>query len=697
MGSKSESRPSTISESEPSRRLQLVDDERSHQRASAHELDQLCINTIRFLAVDAVEKAHSGHPGLPLGAAPMAYVLWDRFLRHNPRNPHWFNRDRFILSAGHGSMLLYALLHLTGYDLPLSEIERFRQWGSKTPGHPESELTPGVEVTTGPLGQGFGMGVGMAMAEAYLASCFDRAGLDVVDHYTYGLVSDGDLMEGISSEAASLAGHVKLGKLIYLYDQNSVSLEGPTSAAFTEDVSGRFRSYGWQVLNVPDGNNLDAVDAAIRLAQAERSRPSLLVVRTHIGYGSPKQDTFQAHGEPLGPDATQITKQNLGWPLEPAFYVPEEARAHLGKAVERGAQLESDWSDLFEDYRHQHPNEAAQLERMIRGELPRDWAADLPWFKPDPAGVATRVASGKVMNSIAKRLPELIGGSADLNPSTKTVLGGYGDFEVSKDCGRNIHFGVREHAMGTIVNGMAMHGGVIPYGATFFVFTDYMRPALRIAAIMESHSIFVLTHDSIGLGEDGPTHQPIEHLMSLRAMPNMTVLRPADANETTVAWRIAVERRGPVCLVLTRQNLPILDPDKYPLRQGVGRGAYVLAGEQEKADVILISSGSEVQLALAARDALAEQRIAARVVSMPSWELFEEQSAEYREQILPKDVPKLAVEAGATLGWYKYVGKDGAVLGVDRFGASAPGKIVMEKLGFNVDNVVQHALQLVRR
>jgi transketolase len=692
MSSKSESLPSTISEAQASSRLELVPDERSPDQASANRLDQLCINTIRFLAVDAVEQAHSGHPGLPLGAAAMAYVLWDRFLRHNPRNPRWFNRDRFILSAGHGSMLLYSLLHLTGYDLPLSEIQRFRQWDSKAPGHPEAGLTPGVEVTTGPLGQGFGMSVGMAMAEAHLASRFP-----IVDHYTYVIASDGDMMEGVSSEAASLAGMLKLGKLIVLYDDNHVSLEGPTAVAFTEDVCGRFRSYGWQVLRVPDGNNLDAVDAAIRLAQAEKGQPSLLVVRTHIGYGSPKQDTFEAHGEPLGPEATRKTKEKLGWPLDPTFYIPEEARVHFRKAVERGAQLESQWKDGFEDYRRQYPDDAVQLERMIRGELPKDWAADLPWFKPDPAGLATRVASGKVLNAIAKRLAEVNGGSADLNPSTKTYLAGDGDFGPGDHAGRNLHFGVREHAMGTIVNGMAMHGGVIPYGATFFVFTDYMRPSLRLAALMESHSIFAFTHDSIGLGEDGPTHQPVEHLMSLRAMPNMTVLRPADANETTVAWRIAVERRRPVCLVLTRQNLPILDPDKYPLREGVGRGAYILAGDSQRPDIILIATGSEVQLALAARDKLAEQKIAARVVSMPSWELFEEQSAEYREQVLLKDVPKLAVEAGATLGWYKYVGEKGAVIGVDRFGASAPGKIVMEKLGLNLDNVVQHALRLVGR
>ena len=660
-------------------------------------LDLLCINTIRFLSVDAVEQAHSGHPGLPLGAAAMAYVLWDRFLRHNPHNPKWFNRDRFVLSAGHGSMLLYSLLHLTGYDLPLSEIQRFRQWDSKTPGHPEAGLAPGVEVTTGPLGQGFGMGVGMAIAQAHLASTFNRPDLPIVDHYTYAIVSDGDLMEGVASEAASLAGTLKLGKLIYLYDNNHVSLEGPTRNAFTEDVRRRFRGYGWHVLNVTDGNNLEAVDAAIREAQAEQERPSLIVVRTHIGYGSPKQDTFEAHGEPLGPEATRKTKKKLHWPLEPAFLIPDEARAHLAKAVERGAQLESQWKDLQERYRAQFPNEAAQLERMVRGDLPQDWTNDLPWFKPDPAGLATRVASSKVMNAVAKRLPELMGGSADLNPSTKTYLAGYDDFGISSDSGRNVHFGVREHGMGSVVNGMAMHGGLIPYGSTFFVFSDYMRPSLRIASLMESHSIFVFTHDSIGLGEDGSTHEPIEHLMSLRAMPNLTLLRPADANETTVAWRLAIERRRPVCLVLTRQNLPIMDADKYPIRDGVARGAYVLAGDQEPADLIIIATGSEVQLALAARDKLAEQKVAARVVSMPSWELFEEQSPEYRQQVLPAGVPKLAVEAGATLGWYKYVGEKGAVIGVDRFGASAPGKVVMEKLGLNVDNVVQHALRLVGR
>ena len=695
MSSKSDPLPSTSSaQVEPhSRALEVV---RGGERSAA-ELDRLCVNTIRFLAVDAVEKAHSGHPGLPLGAAAMAYVLWDRFLRHNPRNPYWFNRDRFILSGGHGSMLLYALLHLTGYDLPLSEIEHFRQWESLTPGHPEAGITPGVEVTTGPLGQGFGMSVGMAVAEANLAARFNRPGFPLVDHYTYVLASDGDLMEGVGAEAASLAGTLKLGKLICLYDSNLVTLEGPAPVAFTEDVAERFRGYHWQVLNVPDGNDLDGVEAAIRLAQADTTRPSLLIVHTHIGYGSPKQDTFQAHGEPLGPEATKATKQKLGWPLEPAFFIPEEARGHFRKAVERGEELESDWKNLFQGYRREHAEEGADLDRMIRGELPQNWAANLPWFKPDPAGLATRSASGKVMQAIGKRLPEFIGGSADLNPSTKTYLDGYGDFSGDDHSGRNLHFGVREHAMGTAVNGMARHAGLIPYGATFFVFTDYMRPALRIASLMQSHSIFVFTHDSIGLGEDGPTHEPIEHLMSLRAMPNMAVIRPADANETTVAWRVAIERHGPVSLVLTRQNIPILDPDRYPLREGVPRGAYVLAGGQERADVILIASGSEVQLALAARDQLAGQKISARVVSMPCWELFDEQPAEYRAQVLPPDVPKLAVEAGATLGWYKYVGENGGIIGIDRFGASAPGKVVMEKLGFNVNNVVQHALRLLGR
>ncbi|HEU5400515.1 MAG TPA: transketolase [Terriglobales bacterium] len=665
---------------------------------SSPALDELCINTLRFLAVDAVEQAKSGHPGLPLGAAPMAYVLWTRFLRHYPRDPSWPNRDRFILSPGHGCALLYALLHLTGYDLPLDELKRFRQWGSKTPGHPEYGLTPGVEVTTGPLGQGFAMGVGMALAEAHLAATFNTPEFRVIDHYTYAIVSDGDLMEGISSEAASFAGTVRLGKLIYLYDNNHISIEGTTDLAFTEDVKDRFEAYGWQVLCVPDGEDLDAIDAAIRLAQAETSRPSLISVRNHIGYGSPKQDTAAAHGEPLGADATKETKQKLGWPLQPTFYIPEAAEAHFRGAVTRGAAQQRGWWELFGGFRRATPQRGAQLEHSLRGEFPDDWDAGLPAFHADLKGIATRDASGKVMNALAERVPQLMGGSADLSPSTKTTLVGYGDMGFGKDVGRNLHFGIREHAMGGIVNGMALHGGVIPYGATFLVFSDYMRPALRLAALMRAPSIFVFTHDSIGLGEDGPTHQPVSQLLSLRSIPGLLVIRPADANETGAAWKIALQERKPVALVFSRQKLPVLDPEKYPVAKEVGRGAYILLdSEAQPPQIILIGTGSEVHLALAARERLGQENVRARVVSMPSWELFDSQPAEYRSRVLPKDVPKLAIEAGVSLAWCKYVGETGSVIGLDRFGASAPGEVVMEKLGFNVDNVVSHARALLGR
>ena len=665
---------------------------------SSPALDELCINTLRFLAVDAVEQAKSGHPGLPLGAAPMAYVLWTRFLRHYPRDPSWPNRDRFILSPGHGCALLYALLHLTGYDLPLDELKRFRQWGSKTPGHPEYGLTPGVEVTTGPLGQGFAMGVGMALAEAHLAATFNTPEFRVIDHYTYAIVSDGDLMEGISSEAASFAGTVRLGKLIYLYDNNHISIEGTTDLAFTEDVKDRFEAYGWQVLCVPDGEDLDAIDAAIRLAQAETSRPSLISVRNHIGYGSPKQDTAAAHGEPLGADATKETKQKLGWPLQPTFYIPEAAEAHFRGAVTRGAAQQRGWWELFGGFRRATPQRGAQLEHSLRGEFPDDWDAGLPAFHTDLKGIATRDASGKVMNALAERVPQLMGGSADLSPSTKTTLVGYGDMGFGKDVGRNLHFGIREHAMGGIVNGMALHGGVIPYGATFLVFSDYMRPALRLAALMRAPSIFVFTHDSIGLGEDGPTHQPVSQLLSLRSIPGLLVIRPADANETGAAWKIALQERKPVALVFSRQKLPVLDPEKYPVAKEVGRGAYILLdSEAQPPQIILIGTGSEVHLALAARERLGQENVRARVVSMPSWELFDSQPAEYRSRVLPKDVPKLAIEAGVSLAWCKYVGETGSVIGLDRFGASAPGEVVMEKLGFNVDNVVSHARALLGR
>ena len=669
----------------------------SQGQPKGSELDRLCVNTIRMLAVDQVEKAHSGHPGLPLGAAPMAYVLWDRFLRHNPRNPGWFNRDRFILSAGHGCALLYALLHLYGYDMPLEELKHFRQWGSETPGHPEYNLDRGIEATTGPLGQGFGMGVGMALAEAHLAGCFNKEELGVVDHTTYAIVSDGDLMEGISAEAASLAGTLKLGKLIYLYDDNHISIEGSTDLAFTESVVERYRAYHWHVQTVPDGNDLDAVEAAIRLAQAHEDQPSLIAVRNHIGYGSPLQDTAAVHGEALGPDNVKATKEKLGWPLQPDFYIPEEALAHFRQAIARGEELEGQWRERFEEYRGRYPKLAEELQVRSSGQLPQGWESNLPAFPADPKGMATRDASGKVMNALAGRVQALMGGSADLSPSTKTTLTAYGDIGLGSDCGRNIHFGVREHGMGAIVNGMALHGGIIPYGSTFLIFSDYMRASIRLAALMSAHSIFVFTHDSIGLGEDGPTHQPIEHLMSLRAIPNLSVIRPADANETTEAWRIAVGRKRPVAMALTRQKLPVLDAQRYPIREGVAKGAYVLAdAEGGKPQIVLLATGSEVQLALAAREELAKQKVAARVVSMPCWELFEEQPAAYRQQVLPAGIARLAIEAGATLGWCRYVGETGGVIGLDRFGASAPGNIAMEKLGFNVPNVVDHALRLLK-
>jgi transketolase len=666
------------------------------EAGSSPALDALCIKTLRFLAVDAVERARSGHPGLPLGAAPMAYVLWTRFLRHDPRDPAWPGRDRFLLSAGHGCALLYALLHLTGYDLPLDELKRFRQWGSKTPGHPEYGLTPGVEATTGPLGQGFAMGVGMALAEAHLAATFNRPESRIVDHHTYAIVSDGDLMEGISSEAASFAGAMRLGKLIYLYDNNHITIEGSTDLTFTENVPGRFEAYGWQVLTVPDAEDLEAIDAAIRRAQAETARPSLISVRTHIGYGSPKQDTAAAHGEPLGPEATKATKEKLGWPLQPEFYIPEEALAYFRDAVTRGAERQREWSERLEAYRRAAPELSAQFERSLRGELPAGWDADVPVFRPDPKGIATRDASSKVINALAKRVPELMGGSGDLSPSTKTTLVGFGDVGSDQDAGRNLHFGIREHAMGAIVNGMALHRGLIPYGATFLVFSDYMRGALRLAALMHAPSIFIFTHDSIGLGEDGPTHQPVSHLLTLRAIPAFLVIRPADANETAAAWRIALQQRKPVALVFSRQSLPVLDPDRYPIAAGVPCGAYTLVdAEGGRPQVILIGTGSEVHLALAARERLAQQGIRARAVSMPSWELFDARPDEYRRQVLPRDVPKLAIEAGVSLAWCKYVGDDGDVIGLDRFGASAPGAVVMDKLGFNVDHVVSRARALL--
>ena len=677
-------------------------------------LDQLSINTIRFLSVDAIQKANSGHPGLPLGAAPMAYVLWTRFLRHNPANPQWFDRDRFVLSAGHGSMLLYSLLHLAGYDLPLDQIKQFRQWGSATPGHPERGVTPGVEVTTGPLGQGFGNGVGMAIAEANLAVRYNRPGFDIINHFTYGLVSDGDLMEGVAAEAASLAGHLKLGKLIYLYDDNRITLAASTQLTFTEDHAGRFEAYGWHTQKVGDGNDLEAIDHAIRAAREETGRPSLILVRTHIGFGSPhKQDTFAAHGSPLGVEEVKLTKQNLGWPVEPPFLIPPEVQTHFRRAVGSGLQAEKEWSATFADYRQHHLVLAGELQQMIRGDLPEGWDDNVPSFPSDPKGVSTRVASGLVLNALKGALPGLIGGSADLNPSTETELKDAGNFESPEMeigdlqgsaaggwsyAGRNLQFGVREHGMGAILNGLAAHGGLRPFGATFLTFSDYLRPSIRLAALMELPVVYVFTHDSIGMGEDGPTHQSVEQLAGLRSVPGLIVIRPGDANETAVAWRLACESRDrPVALVLTRQAVPTLDPLLFSSAEGLRHGAYILADPpQVPPSIILIASGSEVGLIVAAGQKLAEQRIPVRLVSMPSWELFDAQPKEYRDTILPPSIPaRLAVEAGVTQGWHRYVGDHGGVLGVDRFGASAPGPIVMREFGFSVENVCARALALL--
>jgi transketolase len=683
---------------------------------SSSDLDELAINTIRFLSVDAVQKANSGHPGLPLGAAPMAYVLWTRFLKHNPSHPDWFDRDRFVLSAGHGSMLLYSLLHLTGYDLPLEQIKQFRQWGSQTPGHPERGSAPGVETTTGPLGQGFGNGVGMAIAEAYLAARYNRPGFEIVNHYTYAIASDGDLMEGVASEAASLAGHLRLGKLIYLYDDNRVSLAASTQVTFTEDRARRFEAYGWHTQTVADGNDLKAIERALRAARAEAERPSLILVRTHLGYGSPhKQDTFEAHGSPLGEEEVRLTKQALGWPTEPPFYIPDRALQHFRQALGQGEQAEAEWNARLADYAREFPDLAAEFQQAMRGELPTGWDADIPSFPADAKGAATRVASGKVMSAIAPRLPTLVGGSADLDPSTHTMLKGLGDFENPTQAegdvqgsagggwnyaGRNLHFGVREHGMGAVLNGMAAHGGIIPFGATFLIFSDYMRPPMRLAALMELHTIYVFTHDSIGLGEDGPTHQPVEQLANLRAVPRLVVIRPGDANETVVAWRVAIETRGrPVALVLSRQAVPTLDRSQFAPADGLRRGAYVLADAPDgRPDVILIASGSELSLAVGARQKLLEQAVRARVVSMPSWELFDAQPRDYRDSILPPAVrARLAVEAGSPQGWHRYVGDGGDVLGVDRFGASAPGPTVLREYGFTVENVTRQALALLGR
>jgi transketolase len=663
------------------------------------KLDNLCVNTIRMLSADGVEKANSGHPGMPMGAAGMAYVLWTRFLRHNPLHPKWYDRDRFVLSAGHGSMLLYSLLHLTGYDLPLEELMNFRQWGSKTPGHPEYGLAPGVETTTGPLGQGLANGVGMAIAERYLAAHFNQPGHVVIDHYTYVIVGDGDLMEGISHEAASLAGHLGLGKLIYLYDDNHISIEGSTDIAFTESRTARFEAYGWHVQEVDDGNDLEAIETAITEAQKETGRPSFIAVRTHIGYGSPnKQDKAVAHGEPLGTEEIRLTKENLGWPLEPPFLIPDEALTHFRKAVDKGEAIEARWQEDFSSYKEANPDLAKEWDIWMNGNLPEGWDIDIPAFPADKKGMATRVASGSVLNAVAPRLPNLLGGSADLAPSNKTEIKGEKDFQADIYEGRNLRFGVREHAMGSILNGMALHGGLMPYGGTFLVFSDYMRPAIRLAALMDLKVIYVFTHDSIGLGEDGPTHQPIEHLSALRTIPNLTVIRPCDANETSEAWRYALEsQQGPVALALSRQGLPTLDRTTFAPASGLSRGAYILHDTKDgKPDVILIATGSEIPIALEAYEKLEEKGVKARVVSMPSWELFDKQPEDYQCQVLPSEIKsRISIEAGITQGWHRYVGSTGEVIGLDSFGASAPYKVLYEKFGITADRAVGKALALL--
>lgn len=661
-----------------------------------NELDQLSINALRFLAVDAVEKANSGHPGAPLGDAPIAYLLFHKYMRHNPKHSKWVNRDRFVLSNGHASALLYGVLHLTGYDLSIEDLQQFRQWGSRTPGHPEYGHTDGVEVTTGPLGQGFAMGVGMAIAEKHLAAIYNRPGFDIVDHYTYGLCGDGDLMEGVSHEAASLAGTLGLGKLIYLYDDNLISLDGPTELSFTEDVLKRFEAYHWHVQIVQDGNDLEGISRAIEAAQAVKDKPSLIAVRTVIGYGSPRAGTSKAHGEALGAEAVKQTKKNLGWPEDKTFYVPEDAAKNWLQAVDRGAKAESDWNALFANYKKSFPGEAAEFERVQEGRLKDGWQQSLPQFPADGKPVATRTAGNTVMNAFVKYVPELLGGAADLSTSTKTVIRDSGNFHLDP-AGDNIYFGVREFGMCAMVNGMAAHGGIIPYGSTFFVFSDYAKPALRLAALMQIHSIFVFTHDSIGLGEDGPTHQPVEHLTMLRAVPHLTDFRPADANETSAAWGLALERRGPSFMALSRQDLPLLDPVRQRVFEGVRRGAYIVEQGGDSPDVLIVGTGSELWPAIRAAELLKKDGIIARVVSMPSTHIFDEQSDSYRASIFPDHLPKLAIEAGATLGWWKYVGRDGDVIGLDRFGASAPGATALEKLGFSTDNVVARAKALVER
>ena len=663
-------------------------------------IDQLSIHTIRFLSLDMVEKAQSGHPGTPMGAADMAYVLWNKFLKHNPTNPNWPNRDRFVLSPGHASAMLYSLLYLTGYDLPLEELKNFREWGSKTPGHPEYGRTPGVAATTGPLGQGFANGVGMAMAERFLADHFNRPHHEIINHYTYAIASDGDMQEGVTSEAASLAGTLRLGKLIYLYDSNEVQIEGPTKQAFRENVGRRFDAYGWQVIGPIDGTDLPEIERAILRAKDETEKPSLIICKTIIGHCTPEEGTAKIHGEPIPELDARRAKELCKWPTDRTFYVPDDVLAHMREAVKRGESAEREWQQGFEEYGKDFPELASRFKAQMEGKLPADWDSGLQsLFQNETKPIATRSASGKVLNMLAKHVHGLTGGSGDLNPSTKTFLVGYGNFGWQEHYGHNIHFGVREHAMGAITNGMALHHGVIPYAATFLIFSDYMRPPIRLAAMMKIRVVYVFTHDSIGLGQDGPTHQPIEQLMGLRSIPNMTVIRPSDATETVEAWRAALlNTHGPTALILTRQDLPIIDRSKYASAANLHRGAYVLwETEKKSADIILIGTGSEVQVALEAGKKLASEGTSVRVVSMPSWELFDSQPADYKESILPRTARlRVSVEAAAKVGWEHYVGLDGKIIGLDHFGASAPGEVLFEKFHITSEHVVTVAKELLR-
>lgn len=664
-----------------------------------NQVEQLAVNTIRTLSIDAIERANSGHPGMPMGAAPMAYTLWSKVMNHNPENPNWFNRDRFVLSAGHGSMLLYSLLHLFGYDVTIEDIKQFRQWGSKTPGHPEYGYTPGVEATTGPLGQGIAMAVGMAMAERHLAATYNRENFPIIDHYTYSICGDGDLMEGVSAEAASLAGHLKLGKLIVLYDSNDISLDGDLHLSFTEDVAKRFEAYGWQVLRVEDGNDLKAIEEALKEAKKETNKPTLIEVKTTIGYGSPnKSGSSASHGAPLGKEEAKLTKEFYGWHYEEDFYVPEEVKAHFQQLKKAGIQKENEWNKLFEEYKRKHPSLAEQLEKAIAGVLPENLEEHVPVFQEGET-LATRDASGKFINAVCDVVPQLFGGSADLASSNKTLMKSENNFLADNYQGRNIWFGVREFAMGAILNGMALHGGLKVFGATFFVFSDYLRPAIRLAALMQIPVTYVFTHDSIAVGEDGPTHEPIEQLASLRAMPNLSVIRPADGNETVAAWRLALESKDtPTALVLTRQGIKTIKGTDKLAYEGVKRGAYVISESGKEPDALIIATGSEVNLAIDAQAELEKEGIYVNVISMPSWDRFEQQPEEYKNKVLPPKIKaRLAIEMGASLGWRKYVGDEGDILAIDRFGASAPGKVLIEKYGFTVQNVVEKVKALIKK